>query len=160
MIFLIQSDTKLYLSDRMELVMWQGNLIRRKKNLITRKDDIYLMECFRWDYCKTLYRVVTNQWHRTTKTKLFSTVVYVQCIFLIVCLVMGCSLFLDKPLPEPMLTSQTDPKEHNSIKFCLKCNVLHSRTCIGKCRHKTMAALFRPQWVNVPLTSGDRVISV
>ena len=39
-----------------------------------------------------------------------------------------------KPLYEPMLTyCQLEPKEHISMKFCLKCKHFHSRKCVWIC---------------------------
>ena len=49
--------------------------------------------------------------------------------------IMACRLFGAKPLSEPMLPyCQLDPKEHISVKFCLKLRSFHSRKCTGKCR--------------------------
>ena len=48
--------------------------------------------------------------------------------------IIACHLFGAKPLSEPMLAyCQLDPKEHVSIKFCLKIKSFHSEKCIWKC---------------------------
>ena len=49
--------------------------------------------------------------------------------------IMACRLFGAKPLSEPMPPCcQLDPKEHISVKFCLKFKSFHSRKCTSKCR--------------------------
>ena len=48
--------------------------------------------------------------------------------------IMACHLFWAKPLSEPMLPyCQLDPKEHISVKFCLKFESFHSSKCTWKC---------------------------
>ena len=49
--------------------------------------------------------------------------------------IMGCRLFGDTPLSEPMMVyCQFDPKERVSMKFHLNFKSFHSRKCIWRCR--------------------------
>ena len=48
---------------------------------------------------------------------------------------MACPLSGARPLSEPMMTyCQLNPREHISMKYCLKFKCFHSRKCIWKCR--------------------------